>query len=111
MTTSDGNFVEYRSFVNGYHDYISSWSPFIGEELVLWGQPDNEHDLYAVAVINNEVVGHIPRTISKVVCFFLHYDGNEGYCVITGAPLNRRVGLGLEVPCLYMFCGKSFVEI
>ena len=72
MTTSDGNFVEYRSFVRGYHDYISSWSPFIGEELVLRGQPNNEHDLYAVAVVNNgEVVGHIPRTISKVVCFFL----------------------------------------
>ena len=74
---------------------------------MLRGQPDNEHDLYAVAIVNNgEVVGHIPRMTSKVVCFFLRYDGNEGYCVITGARLNRGVGLGLEVPCLYKFCGK-----
>ena len=109
---------QYQSFVRGHHVYQSSWTParvknllltpVTGEVLVVKKELGNEHDQYAVAVIRDgDVVGHVPQVISRVIFYFLGYDGNVGFCEVTGPRLNRAVGLGVEVPCLYKFYGRQ----
>ena len=96
--------VEFQSYIRGHHVYCSSWTPVIGEELVLKRQPDNEHSKHAVAVVKDgDVVGHVPEFRSKLIFYFLGYDGNVGFCKVTGARLNR----GVEVPCVYKFWGRN----
>lgn len=100
--------VEFQSYIRGHHVYCSSWTPVIGEELVLKRQPDNEHSKHAVAVVKDgDVVGHVPEFRSKLIFYFLGYDGNVGFCKVTGARLNQGVGLGVEVPCVYKFWGRN----
>ena len=99
---------QYQSFVRGHHVYLNSWTPVVGEQLVVRRELDNNHDQYAVAVIKDgEVVGHVPQAKSRLISFFLGYDGNVCFCEVTGARLNRGVGLGMEVPCVYKFYGRS----
>ena len=53
------------SVVRGYHIYKKSWTPVIGEVLLVERKEDNQHDDYAVAVMKNgDIVGHAPRFIS-----------------------------------------------
>ena len=53
-----------------------------------------------------EVVGHVPKTLSKITFFFLRYDGNVVvFCKVTGERVNRSVQLGMEVPCGFKFYG------
>ena len=79
-----------------------------GECLVIKREPDNPHNKFAVAVIHEgDIVGHLPRGITKNVSYFL----NLGFCEITGQRCNRGSGLGIEIPCHYKFYGRSlFIE-
>lgn len=87
--------------------YRTSWTPSVGEILPVKREPTNECDPFAVAVLKDGVVvGHLPRTMSKVTSFFLGYDGNAVFCEVTGERVNRGVQLGLEVPCTYKFYGR-----
>ena len=52
-------------------------------------------------------MGHVPKSVSKMVSCFLRYDDNTGFCGITGSRVNRDVGLGVEVPCVYKFYGRA----
>ena len=45
------------------------------------------------------IVGHLPRSLSKVSWFFLKRGGRIT-CRITG---KRKLGIGLEVPCVYLY--------
>ncbi len=93
-----------ESVVRGHHIYKSSWTPVLGEELLLKREEGNQHDEYAVAVLRNgAVVGHMPRCISRVSWFFLRRGGKIS-CKITG---KRKLGVGLEVPCVYMYTGSA----
>ena len=50
---------EIESVVRGHHIYKISWTPVIGEELMLEAEDCNEHDKHAVAVMKDgHVVGH-----------------------------------------------------
>lgn len=94
---------EKESVVRGHHIYKIVWSPVIGEELPLSPEDSNEHDDHAVAVLKGgDVIGHIPRSISRIAWFFLQRGGSIT-CRITG---KRKVGVGLEVPCVYRFSGS-----
>ena len=42
---------EKASVVRGYHIYKSLWTPEVNEILLLWRETGNEHDEYAVAVL------------------------------------------------------------
>ena len=93
-----------ESVVRGHHVYKVVWTPVIGELLPLRAEDNNEHDAHAVAVIkDSDVVGHVPRSISRVVWFFLERGGNI-ICRITG---KRKMGVGVEVPCVYIFSGST----
>ena len=89
-----------RSIVRGYHVYKDDWNPSIGDIFALEIEETNQHDRYAVAVLVNEViVGHIPREISKIVYYFIRNCGT-----VTGEVEDRRKrGKGLEIPCIYVF--------
>ena len=42
---------EITSVVRGHHVYKTIWTPVVGEMLLLKTEDNNEHDLYAVAVL------------------------------------------------------------
>ena len=103
---------EWPSYVRGYHEYKSIWSPTVGETLRLTTELTNPQDPFAVAVIKDGCVGgHVPRTVSRTVSFFLGKDGSVGFCEVTGAMVNRAAGFGLEIPCVYRFYGRlAYIE-
>lgn len=75
-TTGTGTTFEKHSYITGHHVYKFVWTPFIGEELCLEAKDSNQHDKSTVAIItNDEVVGHIPCSFSKVSWHFLKHGG------------------------------------
>ena len=87
--------LQWTSFVRGYHDYCRVWTAAVVEVLSLKQEPKNCHDNFAVAVIKNgKVVGHVPKTVSRAVYFFLNRDGHSGFCA--ARPTNREVDLGVD---------------
>ena len=99
---------ELRSYVRGHHVYHVVWTPFVGEILSLKREAQNRYDNRAVAVMKGEqLVGHVPRPISRQTFYFLSYAGNRVICTVTGRRTNRGVGLGVEVPCIYKFTGRK----
>ena len=72
------------SCVCGYHEYSGIWEPFIGEELQCDRETANPHDPYAVSVLKwRQIVGHVPRTISRACSVFLRNHGTIK-CTVTG---------------------------
>ena len=46
--------------------YVYRWLPTLREELPTGTEPKNLHDKHTVKILkDNEVVGHLPRDISK----------------------------------------------
>ena len=75
--------------------------PTLGEKLSTATEAGNHHDKYAVKVLKeSEMVGHVPRDISKY-CISTLFCGGTMKCEITGKRQNKR-GNGLEVPCEYI---------
>lgn len=57
--------LEIQSFVRGYHAYMDSWTPVIGETLLLKREPTNPRDKNAVAIYKYDaVVGHVPYNLA-----------------------------------------------
>ena len=99
---------EWSSLVRGHHEYHSVWTPRIGEILLLKRQRDNLHDPFAVGVMKGStLVGHVPLSNSRCISLFLSKVGCSGFCEVTGNPVNRGAGFGLEVPCIYRFYGPT----
>ena len=99
-----------ESSIRGHHIYKDIWTPQVDERLYCKPEVGNIHDPYAVAVkrpSDNTVVGHVPRKVSAVCCFFLRRGSIT--CVVTGS---RRHSSdlpqgGLEVPCTLTFIGSE----
>ena len=98
-----------ESCIRGFHIYKEVWTPFIGERLGCVRERSNREDPFAVAMKRgNEVVGHVPRTISCVCTLFLRQRGSIS-CEVTGSR-RRSVDLpqgGLELPCILTFSGPE----
>ena len=104
----EGSCYEWSSYIRGYHDYQAVWTPTIGEMLLLKVEPTNPYDDFAVSIVKDgAVVGHVPKYVSRVICFFLKRVESVGFCEVTGSRVNRGVGLGLEIPCTYKFYGRQ----
>ena len=57
------------------------------------------------------VVGHISRTISQTVSFFLRKYSSVCFCKVTGVMLNHATGFGLEIWSVYQFYGhQAYIE-
>ena len=98
--------IEVPSFVKGYHVYRNLWTPILKEELYGEMEPSKPVDKYAAVVKKGElVVGHLPLDKSgkfaKTIFYFLRADP-YGKCkkIVTGKPINRGDGDGMQVPCL-----------
>ena len=89
-------FFNCKNFVRGCHVYVKAWSPFLGECLLGKKEPSNGVDKNAVAVIRlhscgrEEVVGHVPQNISKVVSLYLSLPHFYLELVFTGKHVNRE---------------------
>ena len=87
--------------IRGYHIYRDIWAAIIGEELGCIREPTNVHDRYAVAVVKDgQIIGHLPRKLSKICSLFLRRGGTI-VCTVIG---HRRYSSdlpqgGLEIPC------------
>ena len=88
--------VELNSFIGGYHAYKDTWTPFIGEGLLLRREPENVKNRSAVSVLKDgETVGHILFNIYNAVSRFLRIEFNKGFAEVTGEKVNRGAGYGL----------------
>ena len=105
----------YSSFSRGYHAYMNSWNPIVGDDSLICEREDNnEHDEHAVAVMYHDsiswkVVGHVPLHLSQVMSNFLRFPNCSIRVTITGKRVNRGVCLGLEIPIHYIFYGDERV--
>ena len=86
---------EKSSVVKGHHVYKFVWTPVIGQKLNTKLEEDNEHDKHAVAVLlDDQIVGHLPRSISRVSRFFLRRGG-----AITCRVIANSFRVHFELPC------------
>ena len=94
----------FSSFVTGHHIYKEIWTPQLGEIVFCYREPENQHDRYAVAAYkDDQVIGHIPRTVSKP-CSYALLAGAKIQAVVTGERQNKRKN-GLEIPVKYQVKG------
>ena len=94
--------AQFDSYIRGYHAYLDTWTPVVGETLLLKREPSNEKDSSAVAVMKEDIiVGHVPYNIASVIFQFLRRDCNKGFVEVTGSKVNRGAGYGLEIPSTY----------
>ena len=97
-----------QSFIRGYHPYMDVWTPVEDEMLRLIPEPTNPGDKNAVAVMKEEqIVGHVPFKLSTIISLFLRRDVNKAFTRVTGRKVNRTVGYGLQIPCVYQFYGQK----
>ena len=104
--------LEIPSYVRGYHAYKESWTPVLGEMLLLRRDPANPIDKHAVAIFKDgAVVGHVPYNIAPRLSHFLRRDMNKAVAEVRGKMVNRGAGYGLEVPCVYRLYGpKAYID-
>ena len=104
---------EYDSIARGFHVHMDIWNPVIGEILKSKGEPTNEIDKQAVAIICSDslgkksVVGHIPHNISKFSSMFLTIPSTAIEVEVLGKRVNRGSGYGLEIPVKYRYYGQE----
>lgn len=95
----------FNSCIRGYHIYRTIWTSQIGEVLTCEIEPNNPHDKFAVSVKKGaDIVGHVPREITKVFHYFIKRSGIVT-CEVTGSKQN--LGNGLEIPCVYTLKGEE----
>ena len=61
--TSESFILE--SVVHRHHIYKQTWTPFLGEKLLIGIEDDNSNDARAVAI--RAVVGHLPWKTVRIV--------------------------------------------
>ena len=103
--------LETLSCIKGYHEYQKIWTPFLQEELC------GEMKQICGSRPKNVVMGHLPLGCSgkfaKTIFYFLRADEwSECKVIVTGKPVNRGDGDGMQVPCLLKFhVQKSLIGI
>ena len=93
-----------NTYSGGYHEYMSEWMPQIGNHSLFCSiDLSNEYDDYAVTIDvidhfkREEVVGHVPLSLSKTLNKFLCLPGSYASRKVTGTTINRGNCLGLEI--------------
>ena len=100
---------ETPSYIKGYDKYRKIWTIFLQEEFCEEMESANPVDKYVVAAKkNNVVVEHLSLGCSgkfaKTIFYFLRADEwSECKVIVTGKPVNRGDGDGMQVPCLLKF--------
>ena len=50
----DPQVSEINSYVRGYHAYMDTWNPAVGQELILKPEPSKYKDKHAVTVLKDD---------------------------------------------------------
>ena len=67
--------------------------------------------LQLAILLEEQIVGHIPKNLSKIFHQFMKIPICTIRCKVTVKRLNRGAGYGLEIPVQYRFIGaKKAVE-
>ena len=73
----------------------------------------SSHTIIVIAIVaidhfkREAVVGHVSLFLSKTLNKFLRLPGSYATCKVTGTRVNRRIGVGLEIPIEITFFGKE----
>ena len=109
---SDNQILKISSWIRGFHVYNNWWTPTYGEILPLQPELENAQDKNAVAVLKeSRVIGHITFHLANtknrtgIVTHFISKPTNQGSVEVCGKAVNRGGGLGMEIPCVYIFDG------
>ena len=100
--------LEIGSCVRGYHVYMATWTPVLGEEVSCIREMNNVKDRHSVAVVKNgSVVGRLPRKISLLCSLFIRKGGSI-VCKIIGSREHSQdlPQGGLQIPCTILFTGS-----
>ena len=93
---------EFSAAVRGYHYYRSVWLPQESEVLECHHDFGNVFDMFAIKTCKSsgEIVGHLPREISRVTKFLLD-RGAIVQAILTSTDYRRSplVQGGLEISC------------
>ena len=85
MSVPSSDSYTFDSSVRGYHIYRTRLVVAVQKTLTCRKERGNVHDVYAVAVVEGDViVGHVPRSISAVCYLFIDKGGTIS-CEITGS--------------------------
>ena len=102
-----------KTHIEGFHAYMTKWTPKNGEILKAQPEPENEYDKYAVAVERcGDVVGRPSKgrsaRFAKTISYFLRAS-NENCCrvEVMGKKVNLGDGEGLQIPCILHFSGEA----
>ena len=103
-STVDEESFSLASEVRGHLVYKHVWTPEVEQLLQVQAEAANTEDPHTVAtILNGEIVGHVPREISRLSFYFLQHGGTI-ICEITGARRHSEVlDKGLVVPCTFRF--------
>ena len=86
--------------------YQRIWTPHVGEKATTIREPGNEHDQFAVAVLEEDTlcaVGHLPQEISRECFFFIRRGGRIGVVVTGLRQKSTQQDKGMEIPCILTF--------
>ena len=90
--------------LRGYHEYRILWTPVLDEILAVRPEIGNSFDHYAIAAYKRcgateQMVGHLPREISRFM-YFITFHGAQIVCKVINTHHRRSplVQGGLEIP-------------
>ena len=85
------------------------WIPKVCDKnFCLKSENENQHEKFAVAIVLEEqIVGHVPKNLSKIFHQFMKIPNSTIGCKVTGKRVNRGVDYGLEIPVQYRFIGAK----
>ena len=91
--------------VRRYHKYESAWSLTVVRKILRpTKELTNPGDPFTVAMIKYGCeVGHVPRTISDTVSFFLRKYCSVCFCEVTAGMVNHTTGFCLNILGVYCF--------
>ena len=106
----DTKVLEINSYVRGYHAYMDTWNPALGQEGILKPEQSNNKDKHKVVNLKDEaIVGHVPYNSAPRFSQFLRRKVNKAFALVTGEKENREAGYGLEIPSVYrLYGGKVY---
>lgn len=105
----------------GFHAYRELWKPKLGQKLQIDQEVGNIHDPFAISLgakipgklTDYEIIGHIPREISRFCHYFVNYGGKlEARVACTQYRPSPIPSGGLEIPILLIVKkGESTNEV
>ena len=78
---------------------IYIWIPKVCDKnFCLKSENGNQHDKFAIAIVLEEqILGNIPKNLSKIFHQFMKIPNNTIGCKVTGKRVNREAGYGFEI--------------